>query len=172
MSFDDIITTILRREGWDKFTDHPADRGGPTKWGITEKAWGGDVRNITEAQARNFYQLNYIHRPGFDRIQSKLVRELAIDAGVNHGPPAVVRWLQTAVGTTPDGALGPITAAAINKADPIEVSLKLIRARLRLYANLATRDHTQRVFLAGWVNRAVEQLSEVIDSMDSVARPG
>ena len=36
---DDLITEIMKAEGWDKYTNDPADRGGPTKWGITLKAW-------------------------------------------------------------------------------------------------------------------------------------
>ena len=31
---DDLIDKIIILEGG--FTDHPADRGGPTRWGITE----------------------------------------------------------------------------------------------------------------------------------------
>ena len=35
MTTEQVITDILRREGWPKYTNRAADKGGPTKGGIT-----------------------------------------------------------------------------------------------------------------------------------------
>ena len=74
----EIITDVLKAEGWDAYTNHPADRGGPTKWGITLSAWRDfndnqsltafNVQGITEAEARVFYHRRYIVGPKFDKI--------------------------------------------------------------------------------------------------------
>ena len=43
----DCLEKILEREGWPKYTDHPDDRGGPTKGGITLgtlRSWRGQIR--------------------------------------------------------------------------------------------------------------------------------
>ena len=41
------LTKILEREGWPTYTDHPDDRGGPTKGGITLstlRSWRGQPK--------------------------------------------------------------------------------------------------------------------------------
>ena len=59
----DIIEKTMRREGWDKYTNRASDRGGPTKWGITQGAWSGyinrlatinEIKAITEAKVLRF----------------------------------------------------------------------------------------------------------------------
>ena len=71
----DIIGEIIKREGG--FVDHPSDRGGPTKFGITLRtlrAWRGqpvtreDVRTLTKAEARQIYAERYIQSPKIDQI--------------------------------------------------------------------------------------------------------
>ena len=67
-----IIDAILRREGG--FVDHPADQGGPTKYGVTQRTLKqyrgrsvtvGDLRDLGESEARLIYQRLYITGPGF-----------------------------------------------------------------------------------------------------------
>ncbi len=35
MDVDSLIDEVIGREGG--YSNHPADRGGPTRWGVTEK---------------------------------------------------------------------------------------------------------------------------------------
>ena len=67
MTDDDIIAAIIRREGG--FVDHAADRGGPTKYGITlavlaawrgKAVYGADVQALTQEEARRIYQAHYL----------------------------------------------------------------------------------------------------------------
>jgi lysozyme family protein len=60
---DAILAAILRREGG--FVNHPADRGGPTHYGITQatlQAWRGravseeDVRALSVEEAKAIYR--------------------------------------------------------------------------------------------------------------------
>lgn len=49
-SKDEIFDAVLGKEGG--YVNHPDDRGGPTKWGITEKVarahgYRGDMRDLT-----------------------------------------------------------------------------------------------------------------------------
>lgn len=163
MNNQKIISMILEHEGGSRFTDHPSDRGGRTKWGITEKAWGGDVRNITEQQARDFYEREYILRPNFDKIDDDLLRYLVVDAGVNHGTRLAARWLQRAAGVQEDGQIGPKTMAAVNGQDPTGLFLRFLGYRFILWADLVRRDRSQGAFMGGWQRRGVHFLHLMAD---------
>lgn len=174
-----IIDETLRREGWPKYTNLPADRGGPTKGGITLETWrfftgnkfatAADLEHINEAQARTVYRRLYITDPKFDKIDSNELRELVIDAGVNHGTRRASKWLQAVLRLSQDGILGPITLAAVACADPRALFLLIIAKRARLYGRLVSSDKQLRMardegyelqaqFAAGWNNRISEFL--------------
>lgn len=176
---EDIITAILVREGWDKYTAHPADKGGPTKWGITLASWraykgnanlfAADVQAITESQAREYYRHVHVIAPRFDKVADLQLRELLIDAGVNHGPRHPTKWVQWAAEVPQDGVLGPVSLTAINAAAPMELFLWVCSFRIRLYGRLTSQDaelkraraagiRLQAEFTAGWCNRVGEFL--------------
>lgn len=168
---EQIITGILEREGGDKYTNHPADRGGPTKWGITQKVWAkftglpvseADMKAITEDEARAFYEVMYIEKPRFIEIHNHHLCELVIDAGVNHGVKQAARWIQVAAGVKKDGVIGPISLAAINAADPLRLFTAVLSSRIKLYGRLVTKNRSQALFAAGWNNRAAGFLDDVV----------
>lgn len=169
----EIITDILKAEGWDKYTNHPADRGGPTKWGITLRAYQDflpnndvtvdDIKALKEVHARAFYRQKYIEGPGYDRIGSPFLIGCVVDAAVNHGPRRATKWLQRAVGTKQDGILGPNTLQAVNRQDDIITALKFLSFRVKFYGYLVTRDTSQAVFAHGWNNRAAKWLQRLAE---------
>ena len=167
MTPDDIIDDIIRREGG--FVDHPADKGGPTKYGITQDTlagWRGravtadDVRGLSKNEAREIYRNIYIVKPGFDRIRSKRLMALVVDCAVNHGPATAARWLQDAARVPVDGYVGPVTIKAVNGAPVGELYRYVLAERCRHYGRIITRDQTQAVFAAGWANRVAEFIEE------------
>ncbi len=162
---DPIIKDIIRREGG--FVDDPDDRGGATKYGITQEtlsehlgrpASRDDVFNLSEMTAALIYEERYIKAPHFDRIENEPLRGLVVDCGVNHGPSRAAKWLQQAVKVTADGAVGPNTLTALNRADAGEVYLYVLAKRIRFYGSIISNDHSQAKFAAGWLNRAAEFL--------------
>jgi lysozyme family protein len=168
---NEIITDVLRAEGWDEYTNDPDDRGGPTKWGITQKAWSDyirrpatpeDIQSITEPQAREFYLAKYVKEPGFDKLPSLLV-PLLVDCGVNHGPVRAIRWLQRVVGAFGDGDLGPKTLAAVQSRDPVATYLRVCARRVRFYGAIVRRDRSQAKFISGWNNRAAKWIEVLAD---------
>jgi lysozyme family protein len=178
MTADHWIDELLRREGWPKYTDLAADRGGPTKGGITLAAWreytrnptasAADVEAITEPQAREFYRLRYVLP--FAGVRDALLAELLIDCGVNHGVRHAAKWVQWAAEVKQDGVLGPVSLAAINAAAPLELVLWVNAFRIRLYGRLVSRDHSQAVFAAGWNNRAAEFLESAARQIEAAHR--
>ncbi len=170
---DELITEVMKAEGWDKYTNHPADRGGPTKWGITLKKWSEwrgyacaarEVEMITEPQARDFYEKLYIIGPRFNHLPERIM-PLVVDCGVNHGVRRASKWVQRAVGTKQDGVLGPISLKAAMEANHISTHLRIVAMRVKLYGRLVSSDHSQAVFAAGWNNRAAKFLITLAQSL-------
>ena len=168
---DDIITDVLKAEGWDRYTNHPSDRGGPTKWGITLKAYQSlvdeeatetTIRQLTEAEARAFYNRFYVVEPGFNKAHP-MIQPLLIDCGVNHGPKRAAKWFQKAVGATQDGVIGPQTLAAQMQFPPAVTYLNICASRFRFYGAIVGRDHSQAAFISGWNNRGSKFLVALAD---------
>lgn len=155
---ESALDAILLREG--RFVNHPADRGGPTKYGITQETlsqWrqtpvtAADVEALEELEAREILRNLYV-KP-FLGIHHDALFELAVDMAVNHGVSRSVRYLQRAVGVREDGILGPATRAALDISDGWTIFSRALASRARLYGKIITRDPSQAVFAAGWMDR-------------------
>jgi len=159
----DIISDILRREGG--FVNHNDDRGGPTNFGITQASLAAyrhvpasiqDVRDLSEDEARKIYVSEYLERPNFHRIHDEKLRKLVVDCGVNHGVSRAAKFLQRAAAVYVDGACGPKTLEQVNKSNAELLFRKVLAERIQFYGRLITRDPSQAVFAAGWMNRVAE----------------
>ncbi len=173
MDIDDLIDAAIDREGG--YGDHPADRGGPTRWGITQavaraEGYQGDMRGFPRAQAVAIYRRLYWTRLGFDRVATRapaIAAEL-FDTGINMGPAVATGFLQRALnaldrGATDypdmpaDGRLGPATLAALDaflarRKGGEGVLLKAIEAlQGERYLALAERRPANEAFLYGWL---------------------
>lgn len=169
MTTDDLITAILKNEG-SRYTDHAADKGGPTRYGITQAtltAYRGhpvtpvDVASLTEAEARAIYEQDYIKGPGFDRIGSDALRFVLVDYAVNSGPITAIRALQRTLGVPVDGNLGPVTEQAANLKDGRRLALGVLAQRARHFGRIITDNPTQAMFAAGWMDRLARQVEEL-----------
>ena len=97
-----LIDEVIAREGG--FSHHPADRGGPTNFGITEavaraNGYAGDMRRLPRTLAESIYRRLYWERPGYAFIAEsapKIAAEL-FDSGVNMGPATATGFLQRAL---------------------------------------------------------------------------
>lgn len=171
---DQLITEIFAREGGAKYTNKPGDKGGPTKYGVTQKALSAyrgkpcspeDVQNLQEPEARAIYLKNYIQGPGYDRLagdNAALIEQL-IDAGVNHGVDGAIQIMQHAVGVGADGKIGPVTIAACQKFSDVELVVRFISARAHYYGDLLDLNKNHKAkeqwqFAAGWINRVGDML--------------
>lgn len=180
MSINAMLESLVGREGG--YTNHPADRGGPTNWGITEnvaRAFGytGDMRNLSRSAALDIYRKRYWEAPKFDAVgnYSMPIAEEMFDTGVNMGPAVASKFLQRALNvlnqqakTYPDiaadGVLGNMTLAAIGafiKArgkDGEKVLLRMLNAQQSVrYIEIAEKNASQEAFQFGWqLNRVGE----------------
>ena len=157
---------VIGEEGG--FSDEKHDRGGPTKYGITQRTlaewWRhlgrdgeptrGDVQILTETEAREIYRTLWWGRYGLGRITEQTLATKIFDMAVNMGPHAAVVIAQRAVGAVADGALGPKTIAALALADPEEALAKMRELAAERYRKIVAEDPTQERFLSGWLARA------------------
>lgn len=177
MSIETIIEGIIRREGG--YVDHPDDRGGPTNWGITQvvaRAWGfaGDMRTLTQDQARAIYRDRYWIQPGFDKVAAlapDLAEKLA-DIGVNMGQAVAGKFLQRALNhlnrqgadfpdISVDGGVGKMTIFALEQflakrgAGGQQMLIEMAEAQQRVrYMEITEGNQSQETFAFGWQNRA------------------
>jgi lysozyme family protein len=127
---DELIDGVIEREGG--YVDHPADKGGPTCFGVTEAVarahgYAGPMRQFPREDAAAIYKRLYWLRPRLDEVakRSAAIAAELFDTGVNMGPAVAVTFLQRALtalnrnGTdypdlTPDGRIGTETLAALD----------------------------------------------------------
>jgi lysozyme family protein len=162
MTPEEIITRLIEREG--DFSNHPADRGGATRWGITRStlsAWRGkecsveDVRTLPREEAIAIYRALYFERTGIIQLPAALQEQL-FDFAVNSGPLIAIRALQECLRVKADGKIGPITLAAALASDPAVVNTLVAKWRAMMLARIVRRDPSQVVFIGGWLKRVLD----------------
>lgn len=151
--FDRGFTWILRWEG--DYSDHPADRGGKTKYGISAAAHPGlDIEALTKTQARSIYHDDYWLSARCNRMPERL-DIVAFDTAVLHGPKMAIVLLQQSLGVAADGIYGPVTNRAAWQAEPRMRGLihDILSRRLLFVSDLVSADSSQAAFLRGWFRR-------------------
>ena len=182
MHVDDLIEELIEREGG--LVSHPSDRGGPTKYGITEavaRAHGyrGAMRDLPRDEAAAIYKRLYWLRPRLDQVakRSAAIAAELFDTGANMGPAVAATFLQRALSAlnrdrkdypdlVPDGRIGPATLAALDtfldlrgKAGGEAVLLRALDAlQGERYLRLAERRPANEAFLYGWLANRVGEL--------------
>lgn len=176
-NFDTCFSLVIGHEGG--FTNDRNDRGNwtsgvigkgqlkGTKYGISAMAYPNlDIKNLTVQDAKDIYRRDYWNKCRCDELPAAL-DYLTFDAAVNHGVSRSARFLQTAVGATVDGAIGPKTVAAANATlDRSKAVSEFCVTRGLFYAEIGTFQRYGK----GWFRRLFEThatalgvLSEVYD---------
>lgn len=149
---------MLKSEGG--FVNHKDDPGGMTNLGVTKRVWEQwvgresnekEMRSLTPAMVEPLYKRKYWDACKCDDLPEGL-DYLVFDFAVNAGPGRSIKTLQTAVGTTPDGIIGPKTLAAVRAIDPHELIEKFSVAKTEFYESLPTFP----TFGRGWLNRVAD----------------
>jgi lysozyme family protein len=156
--FDRAIEVVLAHEG-ETYTNHPNDRGGSTKFGISQR-WnpGVNVRELTRAQAIEIYWERYWEGRRYEQLPERVAIKV-FDLAVNLGEQTAVSCLQRALracGTrvTVDGRLGPETCGAAVEADEAALMASLRSEAAGEYRVRVARRADQAAFQGGWLNRA------------------
>jgi lysozyme family protein len=162
MTVDEILDAVIAREGGAIITEDPADRGGRTRYGISERAhpeaWVHGPPTLTDAKA--IYARQYV-APFAELVDigiDERIRVALIDDAVLSGVRAAIQTLQLAVGVEPDGVLGPKTIAAAHGEDGQYVLVRLVQRRAHRLARIVEHAPSQAKFLVGWIDRCLSML--------------
>lgn len=164
-----VIDAILVREG-SEYTNNPDDKGGPTKWGITQKtlsqylgrpATEDEVRNMTRDMAVEIYKALYINPFMYLPSMSPRLLGLLVDSAVQHGVKRAMGWLQSSIGADADGIVGPGTLQrwspyANGTRDVNAVYVEVLKTRIKFYAKIIHDNPSQATFANGWFARVCE----------------
>ena len=163
-------------------TDHPADPGGITKYGVSlrflqaegldpdndGKIDALDVRGLTKEQTAEIFYTHFWIK-GKCAALPRFMGLAHYDGAVNMGIGQASKQVQSACNTlgslhipgfTPlkeDGCIGPLTLAAVCQLGAVELDYiaaqLIVRLRQAFYRRLAEQRPELQVFLQGWLNR-------------------
>lgn len=153
-NFQASLAAVLKSEGGND--DDPADHGGRTSRGITQReydAWRKekgeptlDVWTAPQSDVETIYHDEY-WEPYCDNLAVG-VDYIYFNTCVLAGPHRAMLLLQKAVGAVADGRIGPITRNAIAATDAKTLIARFSAASRQFYLELHQPKFTQ-----GWLNR-------------------
>ena len=184
MDVEPLIDELIEREGG--YVSHPADKGGPTCFGITEAVarahgYAGAMAQLPREEAAAIYHRLYWLRPHFDQVAERCPRVAAelFDTGANMGPAVAATFLQRALTAlnrggqdypdlVPDGRVGTATLAALDaflkargRQGGETVLLRAIEAlQGERYLRLAEKRPANEAFLYGWLANRIGSSNE------------
>lgn len=179
MNIDKFISDLIDREGG--YVNDPTDRGGATKYGITEavaraNGFKGNMRDLPLETAKAIYKKQYWLDPRFDKVNdiSAVIAEELLDTGVNCGVAFARPLLQRALNLlnnqgaagwpdlAVDGIYGPATLNALKtylskrgKAGE-QVLFKVLNIlQGERYISICERNPSQEKYFFGWISNRV-----------------
>lgn len=181
MPIKQLIKDVIAKEGG--FVDHPNDKGGPTKYGITRESYreyigtsyngspvtAAAIKVISKEFAAKVYEKLYYIAPGINHLPEQ-IQPIVFDMAVNHGPNRAIRILQRVLwdagynAGSVDGIVGQRTITAAGNAITDLGSMfinNIVTHRVWFYEKIIKDDPSQAVFKNGWMKRA-ESFRQVI----------
>lgn len=154
--YEIAIELVLKQEGG--YVNNPADSGGATNYGITERTLSEyrkhtrstlTIPTLTKADAKEFYYLEFWIPMRLVFIYNQPLKNVLLATGINLGKRVAIRKLQSVLRIPTDGIIGLQTATAAQYA-----SVNAYCDEIKLfYEQLVRRKPQNVVFLKGWKNR-------------------
>lgn len=158
MTFDEAFDILISPTHEGGYVNDLKDPGGETKYGISKRAYPRlNIPELTRDVVRQIVYKDYWLKASCDALPP-LLRFPLLDFAYNSGVTPAIKSLQTLVGTTPDGIIGPHTLMCIANFDPFELSLRFQLERLLFLTTLANWPHSGK----GWTRRVCRNLQMTI----------
>ena len=167
--FDYAFEQTLMSEGG--YSDDPADRGGKTNWGITEKTLNEAylkgivttcyVSELKKEEARTIYKAFYWDPLKLDSVLSPAIAAEIFDTAVNMGKTAATKIVQESLNylgesLKVDGIMGSATISRLNKwitRDARALWVCLNGFQFQRYVQIVENNTTQKRCARGWTKR-------------------
>ena len=168
-NFDACLKLVLHHEGG--YVNHPKDPGGETNMGVTKRVYeefGGtkDMKDLEFEDVMPIYKKNYWDRVKADDLPAGL--DLCVfDFGVNAGTGRAAKYLQSLVGATADGAIGPNTLRTVHAYVQIEGIEATIEAYQKNRQEYYEKLKTFETFGRGWTRRNNETTEAALKMVSS-----
>jgi lysozyme family protein len=161
-NFESSLVLVLKSEGGFTTDTHdngnklPDGRAGSTNLGVTQANWEAfvghpvtwdNMKALTSETVAPFYKRKYWDVAHCDELPQGL-DYLVFDFAVNAGVGRSIKTLQTAIGVTADGALGPLSLSAINNLDSKLLIERFTDAKEKFYKALNNPTYEK-----GWLAR-------------------
>jgi lysozyme family protein len=153
------------------------DLGGATKHGISlnfclnelaklqvslsfpKPATKDDIKNLTRVQAAEIYLVCWWQVNHYERITSQMIASKTIDMAVNMGAGWAHTLVQKAANDCganllTDGALGPLSIAAINAIPDTQLVKAIAERQKERYEYIISKDPSQEEWRHDWMVRA------------------
>ncbi len=164
MNFDLMFARLLKWEGED-YVDDPVDRGGPSKFGISQKSYPDlNIKALTRAAAKQIYYNDYFMASPFNDITHERLREKLFDMDVNLGHKNACKCLQRALKAfgsraQDDGIYGAFTKEKLQNVLSLDKGEEQLLAALKCehashYRSLIAKFPKFKKFETGWLKRA------------------
>ena len=168
-NFSECLKLVLHHEGG--YVNHPKDPGGETNMGVTKRVYeefGGtkDMKDLEFEDVMPIYKKNYWDRVKADDLPAGL--DLCVfDFGVNAGTGRAAKYLQSLVGATADGAIGPNTLKTVHAYVQIEGIESTIEAYQKNRQEYYEKLKTFETFGRGWTRRNNETTEAALKMVSS-----
>ena len=168
-NFSECLKLVLHHEGG--YVNHPKDPGGETNMGVTKRVYeefGGtkDMKDLEFEDVMPIYKKNYWDRVKADDLPAGL--DLCVfDFGVNAGTGRAAKYLQSLVGATADGAIGPNTLKTVEVYVQIEGIEATIEAYQKNRQGYYEKLKTFETFGRGWTRRNSETTEAALKMISS-----
>ena len=150
--FQNIINNRVRmNEGG--YVNHPNDRGGETKYGISSRWYPNEnIKNLTQERADMILFKDYWKDTNIYQLPDEIA-DIVLDDSIVQGQPTAIKNLQRALGIEDDGIIGPNTLDAVDKVNLKTLKERFIENVKDVEEQYLNNDPTQRVFERGHKNR-------------------
>jgi lysozyme family protein len=186
--YRDAIKKVLQHEGG--YVNNPADRGGPTNWGVTQKTFNqymssvtgkpyqstiDEIKKMPIGNAITIYKSLYWDKMSGDKIRKYAVAAAIFDQAINRGTVAAVKQAQRVLknnfnypSIAEDGVMGAATITALNTIDEAKFLNSYLQESILAYNKIVQNNPSQSVFLNGWLKRVESLRSYVSQNIGAI----
>jgi lysozyme family protein len=157
--FDVAFNELMDIEGY-SYSDYNEDRGGATKYGISQRAFPDlNIPELTIEQAKEIYYDHYWLKLHLNKVCNYDLAYEIFEQGVNMGLHRIQVHVQRALNyletnLVVDGIIGPATIIALNEYLYPQDLLKVLNVLQGFhYISIVENQPSQRKWARGWMRR-------------------